>query len=212
MTRYRPLALPFFTTLIAFAILIGLGKWQLDRREWKLGIIDRIETRVHDEPISLSLAKREWTEKQDVEYYRVLLVGRFLHDDERYLYTLVDGKAGWRVITPLQVRGGEIVLVDRGFVPEELKDPATRKPGQIGGTVEMIGLAPHLGAPEPVHAGQSAGDQSLVLARYCRAQGLAPRRSCRQDRAVPGRGGEVGCPRRLAAGRCHPSGAAQSSP
>ncbi len=125
----------------ALTVLIGLGTWQMQRREWKFGLIERIQQRAHGEPVSLTLAKELWQTKHDVEYYRVLLVGHFLHDQERYLFTVEDGTPGWRVVTPLVTSGGDIVLVDRGFVPEALRDPATRKKGQIGGTVELIGLA-----------------------------------------------------------------------
>ena len=138
---YRALALPFLTTLIAAGLLIGLGKWQLDRLAWKLAIIQRIETRTHEEAVSLSEAKDRWRKSADVEYTRVLLVGRFLHEHERHLYTIVDGLAGWKVVAPLRTAGGDIVLVDRGFVPEPLKAPAARMRGQIEGAVELTGLA-----------------------------------------------------------------------
>lgn len=138
---YRALALPFLTTLIGALLLMGLGKWQLDRRELKLGIIERIETRVHDEAVSLIEARDLWRKSQDIEYTRVLLVGRFLHEHERHLYTIVDGLAGWKVIAPLQTASGDIVLVDRGFVPEQLKLPAARKRGQLEGIAELTGLA-----------------------------------------------------------------------
>jgi surfeit locus 1 family protein len=125
----------------ALAVLIGLGSWQMERREWKVGLIERIESRAHGEPVSLSLAKDEWQRNQDVEYYRVLLVGHFLHAQERHLFTIEAGEAGWRIITPLVTNGGDIVLVDRGFVPEALKNPEARKAGQLADTVELIGLA-----------------------------------------------------------------------
>jgi surfeit locus 1 family protein len=126
---------------LAFLVLIGLGTWQLQRREWKLALIERIEQRAHGEPISLSLAKDLWNRARDVEYHRVLLVGRFRHEFERHLFTVEGGKAGWRVITPLATASGDLVLVDRGYVPEELENPAGRRQGQIEGQVELIGLA-----------------------------------------------------------------------
>jgi surfeit locus 1 family protein len=135
------------TVVLGLAILIGLGTWQMQRRDWKLGLIDRIEHRAHDEPISLTMAKDLWQREHDVEYYRVLLVGRFLHDQERHLYTVEQGRAGWRVVTPLVTSGGDVVLVDRGFVPDELKEPSTRPAGQIADTVEVIGLARAPGTP-----------------------------------------------------------------
>ena len=131
----------WISVALAFLVLIGLGTWQLQRREWKLALIERIESRAHGEPISLSFAKDLWSRARDVEYYRVLLVGRFRHEFERHLFTVDDGKAGWRVITPLATASGDLVLVDRGFVPEELENPSSRPQGQIDGQVELIGLA-----------------------------------------------------------------------
>ena len=137
----RSLLVPAIMTALALAVLIGLGTWQLQRREWKLGILERIDQRIHGESISLTEAKKLWARDRDVEYYRVLLVGRFHNDQERYLYTIIDGQAGWQVITPLETRNGDIVLVNRGFVPEALKDPAARRAGQIADPVELVGLA-----------------------------------------------------------------------
>ena len=111
--------------LFGLAVLIGLGTWQMQRREWKLSLIERIDQRAHDEAISLTLAKDLWQRERDVEYYRVLLVGRFLHDQERHLYTVEQGRAGWRVITPLVTSSGDVVFVDRGFVPARKHSPRT---------------------------------------------------------------------------------------
>ncbi|MGF1619862.1 MAG: SURF1 family protein [Rhodomicrobiaceae bacterium] len=147
MSRYRPLILPAVLTLAALGVLIGLGNWQLDRLAWKEALIERIEARANGEAVSMALAKEAWEGERDVEYYRVLLIGRFLHAYERHLYGIVDGNAGWRVITPLETSGGDIILVDRGIVPEPLKDAAKRGEGQIAGTVELVGIARAPGAP-----------------------------------------------------------------
>jgi surfeit locus 1 family protein len=145
---WRSLLLPGVLTLVGLAVLLTLGKWQLDRREWKLGLIERIEARAHAEPISLLEAFRRWERDHDVEYYRVKLAGRFLHEYERHHYGIVDGEAGWKVITPFENEAdGSVLLVDRGFVPEPFRDPATRAAGQIAGRVELVALARAPGAP-----------------------------------------------------------------
>lgn len=141
MSRYRPLLLPFLLTLAGIAVLISLGLWQLERREWKLGLIERIETRTTNDPIPLAEAKRFWAADGDVEYYRLALTGRFLHEHERHLYGLVNGKAGWRVLTPLETHAGDVIFVDRGFVPEQFRDPATRSEGQLDGEISLTALA-----------------------------------------------------------------------
>ena len=42
--------------------------------------------------------------------------------------------------TPLRLADGGIVIVNRGFVPAELKEPAKRAAGQIAGEVTLSGL------------------------------------------------------------------------
>jgi surfeit locus 1 family protein len=144
---WRALLIPSLLTLIGLTILITLGKWQLDRRDWKLGLIQRIEARTHAEPIPLAEAIAHWQREQDVEYYRVRLTGRFLHEHERHLYGLVGGEAGWKVITPFETGAGQVLMLDRGFVPEPFRDPATRAAGQVGGRIELVALARAPGSP-----------------------------------------------------------------
>jgi len=141
MTRFRPLLLPLMMTVFGLAVLVSLGEWQLDRLEWKVGLIERIEDRANGEAVSLAKVKDVWATDQDIEYYRVRLTGRFLHEHERHLYTIVQGRAGWRIITPLETENDQIILVDRGFVPEGLKEPEARQEGQVEGTVRLTGLA-----------------------------------------------------------------------
>ena len=128
-------------TLAGIAVLIGLGLWQLQRLEWKQAVIAQIETRSTAEPITLDEAIALSREGNDPSYTRVRVEGRFHHDRERYLYAASEGKPGWHVVTPLQTEDGDIVLVDRGFVPDSLRDPASRPRGQVEEVVTVIGLA-----------------------------------------------------------------------
>ena len=126
--------------LAGLAVLVGLGVWQLDRLEWKEGLIARIEARGHAKPIALPSALAIAREGRNPSYYRVRVEGRFHHSEERYFYALADGKPGWHVITPIETAGGDMVLVDRGFVPDALKDPSSRALGQIENVVTLTGL------------------------------------------------------------------------
>jgi surfeit locus 1 family protein len=125
----------------ALAFLIGLGVWQLQRLEWKEGLIAQIEARAHAEPISLKEAVTRANAGEDVGYLRVRIEGRFDHGKERYLYALSDGTPGWHVITPLETPEGEVVLIDRGFVPNGFREPSSRAQGEINDTVAVTGLA-----------------------------------------------------------------------
>jgi surfeit locus 1 family protein len=136
----RTPTVPFLMTLFGVVLLTGLGVWQLERRTWKLNLIEQIAARINADPIPIERAKALWQETTDVEYTRVHLSGRFLHDEERYLYTVNDGQQGWDVITPLATSSGDVVLVNRGFVPEDHKLPSSREDGLIKGAVELNGL------------------------------------------------------------------------
>ena len=75
---------------------------------WKQGLITQIEERVEAEPVlSLSTALSRWNpfDNKDIEYLRVRAAGRFLHDQEKHLFSVIDGKSGWRIFTPLQDLG-----------------------------------------------------------------------------------------------------------
>jgi len=127
--------------LLGVAVLIGLGVWQLQRLDWKEGIIAQIEARTERAPMSLARALDLARERSNLDYYPVRVEGHFHHDRERYLYALsLEGEPGWHVITPLETAGGETVLIDRGFVPEALRDPTTRPQGQIEQVVKVTGL------------------------------------------------------------------------
>lgn len=128
-------------TLAGLAMLIGLGVWQLQRLEWKEGLIAQIAARSKQDPISLEQAIARAEEGADLRYTPVRAEGRFHHTRERYLYALsLDGEPGWHVITPLQTVEGDVVLVDRGFVPEDLRDPSARPGGQVEEVVTVVGL------------------------------------------------------------------------
>ncbi len=128
--RLRPFATLF--TVAALGVLIGLGSWQLDRREWKLDLIATIEARLQAPPLGVIFPDQLDPEKLDLlEYRRTKVVGLPDYDKELYLHAIgPDGQPGVHVIVPV-TQYTSTVLFDRGFVPIELKDPAKRAKGQI---------------------------------------------------------------------------------
>ena len=128
--------------LAALAVLIGLGVWQIKRLHWKEGLIAAIEARSRSAPITLEEARVLAKQGRDPSYYRVRVEGRFDHAKERYLFSqsIADGTPGWHVITPFTTSQGELVLVDRGFVPDAFRDPSTRTSGQIEGATTVTGI------------------------------------------------------------------------
>ena len=128
-------------SLTAFAVLIALGVWQVERRAWKLALIDRVEQRVHApaQPIPSPAAWSAVTAAND-EYRHVSLTGRFLHDRETLVQAVTEEGPGYWVLTPLQRGDGTQVLVNRGFVPSERRDASARRDGNPDGPVEITGL------------------------------------------------------------------------
>jgi len=139
MFKLRPI---FWPTLIMLPIVLfslGLGVWQMDRREWKRGILDLIATNQAAAPMPLDeLVKGDPLRR---EYGRVRVAGTFLHDKEFYLAARsLKDKVGMQVVTPLRLDDGAIILFDRGWIPSERKDPAKRAEGQVPGKVELTGI------------------------------------------------------------------------
>jgi surfeit locus 1 family protein len=130
-----------FLGVLAFAALIALGTWQVERLHWKEGLLATIDRRIHSEPRPLSEIERLFAEKHDVEYWPVTTKGTFLHSGERHFLATWNGDSGFDVYTPLKLGDGRYVFVNRGFVPYGRKDPATRAEGQVQGEVTVTGLA-----------------------------------------------------------------------
>jgi surfeit locus 1 family protein len=128
-------------SLAAIAILLGLGVWQIERRAWKLALIDRVELRVHAVPGAIP-PPSAWpavTAASD-EYRHVTVTGRFLHDRETLVKAVTEEGAGFWVLTPLLRDDGTIVLINRGYVPAERRDSGKRPDGNASGAVEITGL------------------------------------------------------------------------
>jgi len=104
-----------------FAGFVALGNWQLERRTWKHDLIARIDARIHAPPVAAPLA-HEWpaveTSPKNFEYRRVFVRGVFLHEHTTLVQATTVLGAGFWVLTPLQTADGEIVFINRGFVPQ----------------------------------------------------------------------------------------------
>ena len=136
--RFRPLPVFTVVTALMFAILVSLGVWQVQRLHWKLGLIAQVNRNLALPPVSLDLALAMGP---GAEYRHVALMGRFDNTNEAYIYgTGPGGAPAYHVVTPFVTDGGRVLLVDRGIVPENLRDPAKRRAGQLEGERRVVGV------------------------------------------------------------------------
>lgn len=135
--------------LVGIAILVSLGSWQVRRLAWKEALLAAIDQRVHSQARPLSELEKQFSETADVDYWPVTVEGSFEHGKERHFLATYDGEAGFYVYTPLKLVDGRFVLVNRGFVPYDLKDAAKRPEGEIAGLVKVTGLARNPLAEKP---------------------------------------------------------------
>lgn len=127
--------------LASLAILLTLGTWQVERLYWKESLLADIADRRATEPVPLSEIKKRTAAGEDIEYRRISLSGIFDHTKERHFFATFEGRTGFYIYTPLTLADGRSVFVNRGFVPYEMKQPATRTAGEVAGEQEITGYA-----------------------------------------------------------------------
>ncbi|HEY7298131.1 MAG TPA: SURF1 family protein [Xanthobacteraceae bacterium] len=142
--RRAGLLLPSLVAVAAFAALIGLGTWQVERKAWKEGLIDALEQRVSADPRPIP-PPSEWSTlaPERDEFHRVKFAATIEPDADALVYTPgsafrtdVSGPGYW-VFTPAKLSDGTIVVLNRGFIPQDLQDPAARSP--LAGPIALVG-------------------------------------------------------------------------
>lgn len=127
--------------LVVLAILLSLGTWQVQRLHWKEALIAELADRIHQPPLPLAEMETLLAGGGDVDYRPMQARGRFDHSRERHFLATWQGQSGFDVYTPLVLADGRSLFVNRGFVPYDKKDPATRTAGAVSGDVTVTGLA-----------------------------------------------------------------------
>jgi surfeit locus 1 family protein len=137
MIRLRPAFWPTLVSLPILVLSLGLGLWQMERREWKRDILDRIAANQAAPPMTLDQLLNGPPLRH--EYGRVKISGTFEHGREFFLAARsLKNKVGLQVIVPFRTDDGRVVLFDRGWVPD--RAAATSAGAQPSGRVELTGL------------------------------------------------------------------------
>jgi surfeit locus 1 family protein len=187
--------------LVALAVVLaasftGLGVWQLQRRVWKLALIAAVDARIHA-PAAPAPGPASWsgiTSARDA-YRHVQVSGVFLDGEETHVQAVTALGGGFWVMTPLRTDQGFSVLINRGFVPPEREDPATRRAGRIPGETSVTGLlriseprGGFLRRNDPAHDRWYSRDVSAIAA----ARGLRDAAPYFIDAEASAPGGPVG--------------------
>lgn len=115
--------------LILIGVFVALGIWQLDRRAWKLDLIQRVEARIAAPPV----APPTGAVRRNDEYTRIAVRGRYLKGRDTYVQAVTELGGGFWVLTPLDAGGGRI-LINRGFVTPDRRGKMPPPEGQVAVT------------------------------------------------------------------------------
>ncbi len=185
MRRARGLPWVLLAAALLSAAFVALGTWQVQRMGWKKALIARTEARANAAPMAPP-DMRAWpailAAPLDFEYRRLQLQGEFLHADEVLVQASTVLGAGFWVLTPLRLADGSIVLVNRGFVPPERRDPDRREAAPPPGVTGVTGL---LRISEP-HGGFLRENDPAANRWHSRdVAAIAAARSLPADRVAP---------------------------
>ena len=127
--------------LLGVLVFVGLGIWQLERRVWKLDLIARVDQRIHA-PVVDAPGPGNWDgmTAASSEYRHVRLAGHFLGGANTLVQAVTELGGGYWVLTPMRTDRGFVVLVNRGFIPQERKAEFEQESGGVTSSAIIDGL------------------------------------------------------------------------
>jgi len=136
---FSPSAWPTAGAALLIAVTAWLGVWQTHRGDEKQAQQRLLEARMHETPVVLTGSVDS---AEPLLYRRVRVSGEY--DAARQIYLdnqVMHGLAGYYVVTPLKLRDGALVLVNRGWIARGPSYPQP-PPAQVpAGRVEVSGVA-----------------------------------------------------------------------
>ncbi len=131
-----------FARCAAFGILIALGVWQLQRRDWKNDLLARFEQALSKPPIpyeppqsNANESSREFTRVEASGAFEVAETVKLLVPTPEEARAQTPDGFGYLFFVPLKLGNGT-VFVNRGFVPKTIADSG----GVAGGEATVTGI------------------------------------------------------------------------
>jgi surfeit locus 1 family protein len=122
----RKLLVPAISTVVMLVLLIGLGVWQLQRRDWKHSLLAQIDAAEQNPAIPFA---------PDLPPFAKVRITGTLNTDRvvRYGAEVRADTLGSHVVVPLLRDGADPVLVDLGWAPDKPRDPLVFPQGAVEG-------------------------------------------------------------------------------
>lgn len=146
--------------LLLCALFLRLGVWQWQRAAYKRGLLAAYAEQTARKPVSLNALLQDSTLESFPQYLQVQVDGSYDVTRQLLLEDMThEGAVGYEVLTPFELAGGALLLVDRGWVPATATGSAPdisvaggqRHLRGMLGTLPVPGL--RLGKPAPPAAG-----------------------------------------------------------
>ena len=144
-----------FASLFA-AACVGLASWQFDRRDQAVSKIQRMVENYDKSAITFdSISGLSLEDVTLFEWSPVELTGRYLTDQELLVRNRpIAGQPGFIQLVPFQLVSGEIVIIERGWIPADSDlAPATlmtpsQEPKTLIARVRLSELTPNRESPD----------------------------------------------------------------
>ena len=156
MTR---LIFPLLMGIVGIAVLLSLGFWQVQRLEWKGGVLAAIQARIADHPSALPDSPDPASDK-----YLAVEASGSLTGEEIHVLTSHEAGPGYRVIAVLET-GGRRVMADLGFTGLDGKNTPRVAP--------QVTIRGHLHWPDEVDSWTPAPEADVWFGRDVAAMAAA---------------------------------------
>lgn len=138
--------LPTVLMVVCVGAFSWLAAWQYDRAQQREARIAAVRA-ARDAPPAAATADNLKTLSR---YAHVRVTGRYLGERQTLLMEMTrpgGARAGFEVLTPLKLPSGQLLLINRGWVPEEIGGGAHADLGVSGKSRQVVGFIGPLPRP-----------------------------------------------------------------